>query len=79
MRSLIPLAKEILRLPVTIGVPSESDRVSGAVVSDPVYAAVVGTVTLARRYQGARRSVAIAFSVSGFWQSVKNLFGKILP
>ncbi|HRI35851.1 MAG TPA: hypothetical protein PK765_02000 [bacterium] len=48
-------------------------------MSDPVYAAVIGTLVMSRRYSSHKRSIAGNFSVSGFWQSVRNLFSKILP
>ena len=41
MRGLVDLSKEILRLPSIIGVPEDSDHISGTSICDPQYAGIV--------------------------------------
>lgn len=52
MRGILDLAKEILRLPASVGVPEDSDLVGGTSTSDPIYAGVIGTIILAQKYGG---------------------------
>ena len=80
MRNLIEMAKDILRLPAVVGVPEESDAVSGTSIGDPIFAAVVGTLLLSKRYQAPKSGVSLrGFSPSSFFSSIKTLFQKLLP
>lgn len=79
MRNVLDLARQTLRLPAVIGVPQESEFVSGTSVADPVFASVIGTILLSHRYASNRTHIGASFSVSGFWSSIKNTFRKILP
>jgi cell division ATPase FtsA len=79
MKGILELAKEILRLPASIGIPEDSDFISGTSISDPTYSSVIGTLLLSQKYGGARSKMKLNFSASSFWGSIKNVFGKIVP
>ena len=80
MKNLIDMAKDILRLPAVVGVPEESDFVSGTSIGDPIFAAVVGTLLLSKRYQAPKGGMSFrGFSPLSFWQSIKTTFHKLLP
>jgi hypothetical protein len=79
MRGILPLAKEILRLPASIGTPENSDFISGTSIDDPMYASVIGTILLAHRYGISRHKTRLNFSLDGFWGSLKSLAHKIIP
>lgn len=76
-RGLVDLAKEILRLPVFIGIPVEKEALSETSISDPVFAGVVGNMILANKY--APRGGSFSLNISGFFQSIVKVFKKILP
>lgn len=50
MRGVVDLAKEVLRLPASIGIPNQNENVGGASIVDPVYASVIGTLLLSQHY-----------------------------
>ena len=50
MRGLVDLAKDVLRLPTIIGIPEDSDHISGTSIGDPQYAGIVGTLLLSQKY-----------------------------
>ena len=79
VRGVLDMARDILRLPAAIGVPEESDFVSGTSIGDPVFASVIGTLILSQRYHVPKSGFRMNFSPSSFLKSCKNLFGKILP
>ncbi|MDD2565302.1 MAG: cell division protein FtsA [Candidatus Gracilibacteria bacterium] len=78
MKGILELSKEVLRLPSSIGLPEDSDFISGTSVSDPQFSAVIGTLILSQKY-GVHKSSNFKFNIGGFWNSLKNLFGKIVP
>ena len=63
VRGLLEVSKEILRLPCFIGTPVEKDSLSDATISDPVFAAVIGSMILANKYS----HVSLWFSFNVFW------------
>jgi cell division ATPase FtsA len=54
MRGLVDLAKEVMRLPALIGVPEDSEHISGTSIGDPQYAGIVGTLLLSQKYAPSR-------------------------
>jgi cell division protein FtsA len=79
MRGLIDLSKEILRLPSVIGVPEDSDHISGTSICDPQYAGIVGTLLLSQKYSNHRSRFKFSLNLGGFVTSLKALIKKILP
>lgn len=79
MRGVVDLAKEIFRLPATVGIPEDSDLISGTSIGDPVYAGVIGTLLLSQKYGSGRGRLRLSFSVGGFANSLKNIFSKLVP
>ncbi len=79
MRGLLDLAREYLRLPATIGIPDNTDGISGTSISDPVYASVIGILMLSQKYGTNKRPFKLNFSLSSFYGSLKALFKKIIP
>lgn len=77
VRGLLEVSKEILRLPCFIGTPVEKDSLSDATISDPVFAAVIGSMILANKYS----HVSLWFSFNVFWifWSISKAFKKLLP
>ena len=79
MRGLVDLAKDVLRLPTIIGIPEDSDHISGTSIGDPQYAGIVGTLLLSQKYTPQSRPFKFWLSFGGFFQSLRNLISKILP
>ncbi|MDD2487178.1 MAG: cell division protein FtsA [Candidatus Gracilibacteria bacterium] len=79
MKGLLELSKEILRLPASIGVPEDSDFISGTSISDPQFSSVIGTLILSQRYSTHKGGIKFNMSIGGFWNSLKNLWYKIVP
>lgn len=79
MRGIVDIAKETLRLPASVGIPEDSELISGTSVGDPVYAGVIGTLLLSQRYGPAHGRFRLHFSMGGFMNSLKNLFSKLVP
>lgn len=71
------LAKETLRLPVSIGIPVENEMVADTSMSDPSFSWVLWTIIIANKYRDARSKIVFNFS-SLFWSIVK-VIKKILP
>lgn len=71
------LTKEILRLPVIIWVPVEKDWVGETSISDPVFASVVWTMLLARKY--SLTSLWFWFDFKWILDSIVKVFKKLLP
>lgn len=77
VRGFVDLAKEVLRLPVVIGVPVENDLVADTSVCDPSFSSVLGTLFLANKYRDARSK--ISFNFWSIFSSVTKVFKKMLP
>lgn len=78
MKWILELSKELLRLPSSIWLPENSDFISWTSVSDPQFSAVIWTLILSQKYW-VHKGSNISFNIWGFWNSLKNLFGKIVP
>lgn len=78
MRSITTLMKDNLRLPIMIGLPFEKKWAQTS-ISDPLYAWVIWTLILARRYPASREW--FSFPVNFWWigQSIMKVIKKILP
>lgn len=63
MRGLLELAREYLRLPASIGIPDNSEGMSGASVDDPVYASVVGVLMLSQKYGTGKRPFRLKLDI----------------
>lgn len=79
MKGLVDLAKEVLRLPTSIGIPDDGDHISGTSLGDPQYAGIVGTLLLSQKYSPTRSRFKFNLSTNGFFASLKKLIHKILP
>jgi len=78
MKWILELCKEVLRLPASIWLPEDSDFISGTSVSDPQFSAVIWTLILSQKYS-SHKSTNFNLNIGGFWSSLKNLVGKIIP
>jgi len=74
---LIDVAKEILRLPVFVGIPVEKESLSETSISDPVFASVIGSMIFANKYSAG--NIPFALNISGMFESIVKVFKKILP
>lgn len=77
MRWFVNLAKKSLKLPVFIWTPVSKDQLVDSSISDPVFAAVIGTMILSNMY--GTNSNIFTFNISGFIESLKKLWKKIMP
>ncbi|MGE4444116.1 MAG: cell division protein FtsA [Candidatus Altimarinota bacterium] len=77
MKGLVDLSKDVLRLPVVIGIPTIDDFVSDTSVNDPSFAGVLGTIIIANRYRDARST--ISFNFGSIFASITKVFKKLLP
>lgn len=77
MRGFVELSKEILRLPVVIGIPSIDDFISDTSMNDPSFAGVLWTMIIANKYRDARST--ISFNVRSLFGSITKVFKKLLP
>ena len=77
MKWFLDSAKESLRLPAFIGLPVSKDQLVDASMSDPSYAAVIGTMILSDRYSSESQMFSI--HIGWFISSIANLFKKLLP
>ncbi|MDP2091127.1 MAG: cell division protein FtsA [Candidatus Gracilibacteria bacterium] len=77
MRGFVNLSKKNLKLPVFIGTPVSKDELVDSSISDPVFAAVIGTMILSNLY--GTNSNLFTFNISGFIESLKKMFKKLLP
>ena len=77
MKWFVELAKKSLKLPVFIGLPTSKDDLIDASISDPLFSAVIWTMIFSDIYWNNWKMFSINFS--GFWESLKKLFKKILP
>ncbi len=76
-RWLLETAKDILRLPCFIGTPVEKDSLSDTTISDPVFASVIGTMILAKKYSAPVSF--FSFNVSWVFSSIVKVFKRLLP
>lgn len=76
-RWLLETAKDILRLPCFIGTPVEKDSLSDTTISDPVFASVIGTMILAKKY--STPVSFFSFNVSWVFSSIVKVFKRLLP
>ncbi len=74
---LIDIAKEILRLPVFIGIPVEKDSLTETSISDPVFASVIGNMVFANKYSVG--NIPFSLNIKGMFESIVKVFKKILP
>ncbi len=77
MKWLVDLSKDVLRLPVVIGIPTIDDFVSDTSVNDPSFAWVLWTIIIANRYRDARST--ISFNFGSIFGSITKVFKKLLP
>ncbi len=77
MRGLVDLSKEVLRLPVVVGVPRENDLIADTSVCDPSFSSVLWTIFLANKYRDARSK--ISFDFGSIFGSITKVFKKLLP
>ena len=77
MRWFIELAKELLKLPVTIWIPACNDVITDTSINDPSFAWVLWSMILANKYRDARS--IISFNFSSIFTSVSKVFKKLLP
>lgn len=77
MRGLVELSKDVLRLPVVIGIPSIDDFISDTSMNDPSFAGVLWTMIIANKYRDARST--ISFNVGSLFASITKVFKKLLP
>lgn len=76
-RGILELAKDILRLPCFIGTPVEKDSLSDSTISDPVFAAAIGSMILANKY--SHGNMGFSINVFGIFGSAVKAFKKLLP
>lgn len=74
---LIDIAKDILRLPVFIGIPVEKDSLTETSISDPVFASVIGNMVFANKYSVG--NIPFSLNITGMFDSIVKVFKKILP
>ncbi len=74
---LVDIAKDVLRLPVFIGVPVEKDSLTETSISDPVFAAVIGSMIFANKYSVG--SIPFSLNITGMFDSIVKVFKKMLP
>lgn len=79
MRGLVELARNYMRLPASIGVPDGADGITGTSISDPIYSSSVGILMLIQKYGTAKRPFKVNFSLGNAWNSLRNIFKKIIP
>lgn len=76
-KQFLESAKQQLKLPCFIGIPSMGDWMSDTLMNDPVYAASIGTLVLGNRYE-----IPVAwfrFDAWWFFSSIWKIFKKLLP
>ncbi len=77
MKWYVDLAKKSLKLPVFIWLPVSKDELVDASISDPVFAAVIWTMIFSNMYQV--NSNLISLNIWWFFDSIRNIFKKLLP
>jgi len=77
MKWFVDLAKKSLKLPVFIWLPVSKDDLVDASISDPIFAAVIWTMIFSNMYPTS--SNLISLSLWWFFESIRNIFKKLLP
>ena len=77
MKWFIELAKKNLKLPVFIWLPISKNWLIDPSISDPVFSSVIWTIIFSRLYN--KESTVFSFNIYWFFNSIKNIFKKILP
>lgn len=79
MAGLPNFVKEVLRLPVQVGLPLERGTISETSISDPSYAWVIGTLILAKKYSMQNSGMSLNFNFKWIFDSFSKLIKKLLP
>ncbi len=77
MKWFVELAKKDLKLPVFIWLPVSKDELVDASISDPVFAWVIWTMIYSNMYW--TNSNILSLNIWWFFESIKNMFKKLLP
>ncbi len=77
MSNFLDLAKDVLKLPAFIWIPSTNDDLADTSINDPVFSATIWTLIFANKYWVAK--TGISFNLSGIFHSIVKVFKKILP
>ncbi len=77
MRWFVEWAKDALRLPVIVGIPSCDDLITDTSINDPSFASVLWSMILANKYRDARS--VISFNFASIFGSIAKVFKKLLP
>ena len=77
MKGFVELWKKSLKLPVFIWLPVSKDELVDSSISDPVFAAVIGTMIFSNMYGTAGN--VFSLNIGWFFDSIKMIFKKILP
>lgn len=77
MRWLVELSKEVLRLPVVIGIPVIDDFTPDTTVNDPSFAWVLWNLIVTNKYRSARN--ALNLNLWSLFGSISKVFKKMLP
>ena len=77
MKWFIELWKNILKLPVFIGLPVSKDELVDASISDPVFASVIWTMILSNKYSSVQK--VFSLNIIWFFQSIWKMFKKLIP
>lgn len=73
----VDLAKKSLKLPVFIWLPVSKDDLLDASISDPVFASVIWTMIFSNLYWS--NSNLFSLNIWWFFESIKNIFKKLMP
>lgn len=77
MKGFVELGKKRLKLPVFIWLPVSKDELADSSISDPVFASVIWTMLFSKTYWV--KSETFSLNIWWFFESIKNIFKKILP
>lgn len=79
MIGLSGLVKDVLRLPVQIGLPLERWTISETSISDPSFAWVIWTMVLAKKYSMQNSGMTLNLNFKWLLDSISKLIKKLLP
>lgn len=77
MHWFIELWKKSLKLPVFIWLPISKDELADSSINDPVFASIIWTMLFSNKYWN--NSHLFSFNIWWLFESIKNIFKKILP
>ncbi len=77
IKGFVDLWKKSLKLPVFIWLPVSQDDFNDSLISDPVFASVIGTMILSNKYSISWKMFSV--NIWGFFESIINTFKKLLP